>query len=139
MDEKIFRQKSLEKVKSPENLDDYIQVSNPGVWLLLISVVVLLIGACVWGVFGHVDSIVTTTVRIDNGVASCYLSEEDVVNISEGMTVTIGEYDLVVDRISQNESSGYQCVLKMNESIPNGFYEGVILIKTIRPISFILN
>ncbi len=43
MQEKLFR----EKVKSPENLDDYIRISNPGVWLLLVSAIVLLIGACV--------------------------------------------------------------------------------------------
>ena len=49
MSEEIFRKKSLDKVKSPENLDDYIQVSNPGVWLLLVSVIILLAGACVWG------------------------------------------------------------------------------------------
>ena len=36
MNEEIFRKKSLDKVKSPENLDDYIRVSNPGVWLFIL-------------------------------------------------------------------------------------------------------
>ena len=28
-----FRQESLDRAKSPEQLDDYIRVSNPGVWV----------------------------------------------------------------------------------------------------------
>ena len=45
MDNELFRKKSLEKVKSPENIDDFIRVSNPGVWLILISVIMLMVGA----------------------------------------------------------------------------------------------
>ena len=69
MNEEIFKKKSLDKVKSPESIDDYIRVSNPGVWLLLISVIVLLIGAVVWGIFGRIDSTVSASVRIENGTA----------------------------------------------------------------------
>ena len=33
MQNQLFREKSLEKVSSPEQLNDYIRVSNPGVWI----------------------------------------------------------------------------------------------------------
>ena len=76
MSEEIFRKKSLDKVKSPENLDDYIRVSSPGVWLLLISIVVLLIGVCVWSISGRIDSTVPVTVQVKNGTAVCYVAEQ---------------------------------------------------------------
>jgi len=46
----IFRKENLERMSSPEKLNDYIRVSNPSVWLILGAITVLLIGAIVWGV-----------------------------------------------------------------------------------------
>ena len=41
----IFRQRNLEKVSSPEQMNDYIRVSSPSVWMVLAAVIVLLAGA----------------------------------------------------------------------------------------------
>ena len=49
----IFRQKSIDKVSSPEKLDDYIKVTTPSVWITLVAIVALLVGVAVWGVFGE--------------------------------------------------------------------------------------
>ena len=46
-----MEEKKLRKVDSPEHLNQYIRLSNPGVWILLIAIVVLLIGVCAWGFF----------------------------------------------------------------------------------------
>ena len=50
----IFRQKSIDKISSPEKLDDYIKVTKPSVWITLIAIVLLLAGAVVWSIFGEV-------------------------------------------------------------------------------------
>ncbi len=34
MEDPIFRKKSLDKLSSPEQLNDYIKVTNPGVWII---------------------------------------------------------------------------------------------------------
>ena len=49
----IFRQKSIDKVSSPEKLDDYIRVTRPGVWMTLAAIGILLVGTIVWGIFGE--------------------------------------------------------------------------------------
>ena len=139
MSEEIFRKKSLDKVKSPENLDDYIQVSNPGVWLLLISVIVLLAGACVWGIFGHIDSTVETSIHAENGTVVCYVADEDISSVQEGMTVKLSGFEAVIIEIGQKEDRGYVCVLKSDQTIPGGFYEGKIVTKSIKPLSFVMN
>ena len=56
MDNQLFRKKSLDKVSSPEQLNDYIRVSNPGVWIALSAVIVLLFGVCIWGIFGRLEN-----------------------------------------------------------------------------------
>ncbi len=47
MDKQLFRKSSIERVSSPEQLNDYIKVSNPGVWMILAAIIALLIGVCV--------------------------------------------------------------------------------------------
>ena len=54
MNNSIFRQKSIDKISSPEKLDDYIKVTKPSVWITLIAIVLLLAGAVVWSIFGEV-------------------------------------------------------------------------------------
>ena len=48
----IFRQKSIARVSSPEELNDYIRVVTPSVWMVLIAAAVLLAGLIIWSVFG---------------------------------------------------------------------------------------
>ncbi len=51
----LFRKKSLERVTSPEKLNDYIRVTTPPVWLVLSAVTVLLLGIIAWSIFGSVE------------------------------------------------------------------------------------
>ena len=30
---KLFREKNLEQIESPESLNDYLQVTSPGIWI----------------------------------------------------------------------------------------------------------
>ena len=50
----IFREKSLERVTSPEQLNDYIRVTTPSVWIILAATLILIIGTLVWAVFGKI-------------------------------------------------------------------------------------
>ena len=59
----IFRQKSIDKVSSPEKLDDYIRVTTPSVWITLLAIVILLAGTIIWGTFGEL------TIHNEDGTA----------------------------------------------------------------------
>ena len=51
----VFREKSMERVSSPEQLNDYIRVTTPSVWLVLLALVILLAGILAWSIFGRVE------------------------------------------------------------------------------------
>ncbi len=55
MAKKLYRQKSLDQVSSPEELNDYIRVTRPSIWLILLALVLLLLGMLAYFVFGTVD------------------------------------------------------------------------------------
>ena len=136
MKEELFRKKSLDKVKSPESLDDYIRVSNPGVWLLLAGIIALLLGACVWGIFGRVDSTVPATVLVEDGKAVCYLSEENITSARTGLTVRFADTEAVIVSVGE---WGEPCALEAELDLPDGYYEAVVVVESFKPLSFILN
>ena len=51
----LFRSKSIQRVSSPEQLNDYIRVTTPSVWIVLIALVVLLAGMLIWSVLGRIE------------------------------------------------------------------------------------
>ena len=57
----VFRKKSLDQINSPEQLDDYIRVTTPSVWIVLLALVVLLVGILAWSILGTIE------VHDDNG------------------------------------------------------------------------
>lgn len=139
MNEKIFREKSLNKVKSPENLDDYIRVANPGVWLLLICMILLLAGACVWGIFGHIDSTVPTVVHVENSKVSCRIAPEDVSSVRVGLVVEFAGTESLITDMEKDEEGTFICTLFSREALVDGFYDGKVVIESYKPMSFILN
>ena len=52
----VFRRKSMDRVSSPEKLNDYIRVTTPTVWLVLIAVILLLAGMLAWSIFSTVEA-----------------------------------------------------------------------------------
>jgi HlyD family secretion protein len=52
----IFRKVALERLSSPEQLDQLMQVTNPQGWLALLGLCALLVAALLWGIFGSVPT-----------------------------------------------------------------------------------
>jgi hypothetical protein len=55
----IFRKSALERISTPEQLNDYIRVTNPRIWILLVGLLALLAGAGFWAFFGSIPETVT--------------------------------------------------------------------------------
>ena len=51
----IYREKAVQRVNRPEDLNDYVRVTMPSVWIVLIAVLLLLAGILAWTIFGSVD------------------------------------------------------------------------------------
>ena len=48
MEDSLFREKAINKISSPEDLSNYLHVTRPSVWLMLVAVILMLGGMLVW-------------------------------------------------------------------------------------------
>ena len=86
---KLFREKSLEAVESPESLNDYLRVTSPGVWLILAAVVVILLGVIFWSVFGSINTTAHYAVLSGDGRAVCLVPYDELEKVISQNTVTV--------------------------------------------------
>lgn len=138
MEETLFRQKSLDKVKSPDHLSEYIKVVNPSIWVLLASVLVLLIGLCCWGIFGNIQTVVSGRAQCLDGETLCILSQEEGSRVKPGMPVSVAGVSGVVREV-RSHADGCTCCLTLDQPLPDGSYDVQIVVESLHPISFLLN
>ena len=127
------------QLRSPELLNRKICVSNPGVWLLLGVMALLLVGICIWGIFGQIDSTTAADVRVENGTVLCYLPPEDVDAVEVGMPVIIEKTEGTIAALGEKGDKGRVCTVAIEPTPPDGVYVGQIVVKRVKPISFVLN
>ncbi|MDD6232375.1 hypothetical protein [Frisingicoccus sp.] len=155
----LFRKKALDQISSPEQLNDYIRVVNPSVWFMMIGVIIFLVGVCVWGIFGKLDTLLSVAAVNDNGRMVCYVKEGDISYVNRDMNVEIGENSYTIEGISSkplqvdgsfseyvkhvgNLSEGewvYQVVLGGSEGEQGCVLKANIIIERISPKNFIVN
>ncbi len=158
MSSTIFREKSLEKISSPEQMNDYIRVSSPSVWMVLAAVIVLLAGVCVWGVFGHLDTAVQTGGVCRNGRLVVFVGEEDHEKIGENAVISVDGVEYAVTEITNvpirvdDQIDPYVVHLagftgggwayRLYADAPglaDGVYAVSVVTERVRPLDFVLN
>ena len=162
----IFREKSIERIESPEAMDDYLRVTSPGVWLLLAVVVAFLIGVVCWGFLGHLDSSTKAAVITEGDLAVCLVPESALESAVTNRTVTVNgkDYELspetLIPEVISEETNVYW-ILAGNykagdvvyriplEEVPEldeeggiagtGVLSGSIVTEKLTPVSLLLN
>lgn len=157
MNDKIFRKKSVDRMSSPEQLNDYIKVTNPGVWMALAAIVILLVGVCVWGVFGTLETKLSVAAVSQDGQTVLYVKEDNVASVQENMSVYIGDETYKVTSVSAQpvavteEISEYArhtgelsigewvYVVQIDGNMPDGVYKAQIVTDSVSPLYFVFN
>ncbi len=153
----IFRKQSLERVSSPEELDNYLVVTRPGIWFTLIAIIVLLAGVFVWSVLGRLTVKMNVAVISSQDMVFCYIPLDKVGSLAENCCVTIAgeEYSLkdigYSTQVITSDTDINICIagslmegtfvkpMAVKATLPEGIYAGEIIVESIKPISYILN
>ena len=130
----VFRQKTLERISSPEQLTDYLRVTNPGIWAVLAAVILLLAGLFAWSTVGTLETTADATVVVSGSSARVIITGAG--TLEEGMPVRIAgqEYRIVsTDTDEYGRMTGEAMV-----DLPDGTYQGEVVVDSTSPIDFLL-
>ena len=134
---KALRQKSIDRISSPEQLQDYMRVTNPGVWMVLAAVIILLAGIFVSTIFGRLESTYTARAKIQEGKAVLLVEGSAVDEVDEGMTLRIKNQKGKIEDVYWVAQDTVEAVARIN--LPDGNYDAEIVMEVVSPISFLTN
>ena len=130
----VFRQKTLDRISSPEQLSDYLKVTGPGVWAVLAAVIVLLIGILVWSAVGTLETTQDARVVVRDGKTIVVTNGSR--ELKSGMTLRVASGEYMIGDTSSDEYG--RTIGTAETGLPNGTYDGVVVVEQIHPISFLL-
>ncbi len=129
MEQSLFRKKSLERISSPEQLNDYLRVTNPTVWVVLGAVILLLVGVIVWGSVASLESFATGTGVVQEGSMTIRFDDSEIArSVESGMTVAIGETTATVTSVGRAEDGSIFALAQT--SLADGSYPVRVIYKT---------
>ena len=154
---KLFREKSLEAIESPESLNDYLRVTSPGVWLVMAAVIAVLLGMIIWSIFGRIDTKVNLAVSTSGGQSVCYVPYKELQNVMKAGKVTVDgkEYPLTQQsdaqvlivseetnpfvRVAGNLKAGDMAVeVPLDAQLEDGVVTGVAVTESLQPLALLI-
>ena len=136
MANQLFREKSLQYISSPEQINDYLKVTKPAVWATLVAIVILLVGLVIWGNFAYIGSSIDGYAEVEDGIMYMdFYSQEYAANVKEGMTISVGENNSTITSVGKDDNGIIFAVAYTNLS--DGTYEATVTYKQTQVIGLL--
>ena len=135
MSEQLFRKKSIDKISSPEKLDDYLKISTPSLWLVMFAVIALLVGILVWSSVAKLETKINAVASITNKTGEIILTGSDADKVKSEMKVYVGNIESNVEYVQYDDLG--RAIAFCDVDLPDGNYKVEIITETIHPISFL--
>lgn len=133
----VFRQKSLERISSPEQLNDYLKVTNPGIWVIMAVVILLIGGLFAWSMTGRLETVTDGEAIVENGQAQIYITDQTKGDIKAGMTLRFNEDEYKVINVETDSLGRTVAYAPVSEA--DGEYYVQIVTESIHPIQFLFS
>ena len=134
----LFRQKSLDRISSPEQLNDYLKVTNPAIWLVLTAIILLLVGVLIWSSSATIESFAFGTAQVQDGSMRITFDDEQIArNVKTGMTVMVGETESKISSVGTDDNG--QLFATASTSLANGSYPTRVLFRKKQMIRLLFN
>lgn len=106
----IFRKSAMNRISSVDDLDRYIKVSNPSIWVVLSAVIVLLAAFTFWAFTANLPVRMSTAGFIINDTdgslhVACFFDAESAASISEGGQAYVGNEAVTIESIDKSPLS----------------------------------
>lgn len=110
MSRQVFRKVALDRLSSPEQLDQLVKITTPSGWLALVALIILLGMLLGWAIFGTVPSQVSgPAILIPTGgiknVASPFAGQVSELLVTAGQTMEAGQVVATIDQLDSEEAA----------------------------------
>ena len=134
----LFRKSSVDRLSSPEQINDYLHVTTPAVWAALVVTILLLAGIFLWSYFAVIESYALGNAHVDDGIMTLTFDDPAVAeNVETGMTALIGDARVQISSIGQDESGRRIAIATV--SMPDGDYEARVGYRQTQMIRMLFN
>ncbi len=134
----VYRKASMERIQSPEQLNDYLRVTNPSVWIVLAAVALILAGALLWGSFAYIDSFVSGDAVVKNGVMTVSFEDETMAqNVKAGMSVAVGDTSSPI--VSVGRAADGRLFAQAETTLADGTYQATISYRQTQVLQLLFN
>ena len=127
----------MDRISSPEQLEDYMRVTNPGVWMVLAAVIVLLAGILAASVFGRLETTLSARAEIRDKVATVLVSGEKADALRTGMAIRIKDREGKIESLTWVAPDTVSARAAVD--LPDGGYEALVVTESLSPIRFLTN
>lgn len=126
------------RMSSPEQLNDYLKVTNPKVWMLLAAVVLLIVGLLLWSGFTTIESYASGTARAVGGELTVTFDDSAKASkVLPGMDLEVG--DVKTEVLAVGTDADGAVIASAHANIPDGSYSVRVGYKTTQVLSMLLN
>lgn len=125
-----------EEIRSPEQLNDYLRVANPGVWAVFAVVFLIIAAFIAWSFAGTIETVADAKAVISDGSAELILLSSESGSVEKGMTVRIEGEEFSISDVKKDEYG--RTVAYAPAALPDGSYDAKIVTESITPASFLL-
>ncbi len=132
----LFRKKAMNRISSPEDLTGYLRVTNPGMWIVLAAVIVLLAGIFAWSAVGTLETTVDAAVIVQDHTAQIVASGQSAYELEAGMPLRIASQEFVIASVDCDEYGRTTAYAEVQ--LPDGSYDAAVVVEQTRPIEFLL-
>lgn len=148
MENRLFRQQSMDQVNSPEQIRDYLRVTSPKLWMVIAAVLVLLAGFLAYLSVAEKEITVPVRVKVENvqmdgrehAFVSFEIPTENRDNYRQGMVVRFNGVTGKIRYFVETEETTVVAVEPDNPraKIVAGDFDAAVVIESSTPIEELL-
>ena len=148
MENRLFRQQSMDQVNSPEQIRDYLRVTSPKLWMVIAAALVLLAGFLAYMSVAEREITAPVRVKVENveaeGREQTFVTFEIPTanrdNYRQGMTVRFDGMTGKIRYFVETEETTEVTVLPddPDAKITAGEYDAVVVVESSTPIEELL-
>ena len=130
----VYRKETLERISSPEQLTNYLKVTNVSIWAVLVTVILILVGILVWSGIGTLETKKDAVANVTNSKAEIIIASPG--HLKEGYPVRLQGKEYKVSTVEVDEYGRTIAYAEME--VPDGDYKVEVVTDQIHPIQFLL-